>query len=38
MVKREKKGRIIVYKTIAINKNLNSILSSALTIGVGLIY
>jgi hypothetical protein len=25
-VKREKKDKIIVYKTVAVNKNLNSIL------------
>ena len=38
MVKREKKGRIIVRKTIAVDENLNGILPSALTIGVGLVY
>jgi hypothetical protein len=26
IVKREKKGGIMVYKTIAVNKNLNSVL------------
>ena len=28
----------MVYKTIAVGKNLNSILPLALTIGVGLVY
>ena len=37
IVKREKKGRIIVRKTIAVNENLNDIPPSALAIGVGLI-
>ena len=37
IVKREKKGRIIVRKTIAVDENLNGILPSVLTIGVGLI-
>ena len=37
-VKRQKKGRIIVYKTVAVNKSLNSVLPLALTVEVGLIY
>ena len=37
MVKRQE-DRIIVYKTIAINKNLNGLLPLALAIEVGLIY
>jgi len=37
MVKRQKKGGIIVRKTVVISKNLNGILPSALTIEVGLI-
>ena len=37
IVKREKKGRIIVRKTVAIDENLNGVLPLVLTIGVGLV-
>ena len=37
-VKRQKKGGIMVRKTVAVDENLNGIPPSALAIGVGLIY
>ena len=38
IAKRQKKGGTMVYKTIAINKNSNSVLPLALAIGVSFIY
>jgi hypothetical protein len=35
--KRQKKGGIVVRKTVAVDKNSNGVLPSALAIGVGLI-
>ena len=37
IVKRQKKGRTIVRKTVAVDENLNGVLPSALTMVVGLI-